>query len=530
MSWRKKFIFAVSFLFSVFYGVQASDSVKENSWVLAAMPFSFDKSDFGSEDFASVAESIPRLVLEQISSDAQRLTAEREILNRQLNELKKERLSLFLELSKAVKVRDAIALENLSEKALKKNLKAQQEKIDGLHKKISDNLLDNAGKTLEKEEDKNSDGFFSFFKGREEVSAVVPEKIQLYKNDFSVLFTPASNSSEGERFANSYKFENSVNSAGINGLIKGSITSYGDYAAVTAELYSFPGAALEGTVTEVGLLSNPLQLSRNLARALMPYVSNNPPVRLEFEFEPESVNELISVNFDGIIFSQKPDFLIVERGIHEFAFEAEGFKRVSFTYSFTERDSYLVKIKMEQTNPEKMKIRMQNPVSGIFSTYAIESAEISPYSDTAEILIDGKPVIAQFVSSEGNSTFFYIPQKFQNSNTTVTASALNFDVSKNIEKRRRRMYTAYTALILSLPFSFYYYGNYINRLNGNANGIIPPEDVNKWRSKALVSVGISVSLGAVFGYELVRYLHSANDALPENVKPEKPAKKNRTKK
>lgn len=92
------------------------------------------------------------------------------------------------------------------------------------------------------------------------------------------------------------------------------------------------------------------------------------------------------------------------------------------------------------------------------------------------------------------------------------------------------MYTAYTALILSLPFSFYYYGNYINRLNGNANGIIPPEDVNKWRSKALVSVGISVSLGAVFGYELVRYLHSANDALPENVKPEKPAKKNRTKK
>ena len=46
----------------------------------------------------------------------------------------------------------------------------------------------------------------------------------------------------------------------------------------------------------------------------------------------------------------------------------------------------------------------------------------------------------------------------------------------------------------------------------------------------MVSVGISVSLGAVFGYELVRYLHSANDALPENVKPEKPAKKNRTKK
>lgn len=124
MSWRKKFIFAVSFLFSVFYGVQASDSVKENSWVLAAMPFSFDKSDFGSEDFASVAESIPRLVLEQISSDAQRLTAEREILNRQLNELKKERLSLFLELSKAVKVRDAIALENLSEKALKKKIES----------------------------------------------------------------------------------------------------------------------------------------------------------------------------------------------------------------------------------------------------------------------------------------------------------------------------------------------------------------------------------------------------------------------
>ena len=71
----------------------------------------------------------------------------------------------------------------MSEKALKKKLKAQQEKIDELHKKISDNLLDNAGKTLEKEEDKNSDGFFSFFKGREEVSAVVPEKIQLYKND-----------------------------------------------------------------------------------------------------------------------------------------------------------------------------------------------------------------------------------------------------------------------------------------------------------------------------------------------------------
>ena len=83
----------------------------------------------------------------------------------------------------------------------------------------------------------------------------------------------------------------------------------------------------------------------------------------------------------------------------------------------------------------------------------------------------------------------------------------------------------YSALIMSLPFTFYYYGTFVNKINANASGTVDAAEVEQWRQRSLFCVGISVSLGAVFGYQLVRYLASTNAVLPKTVKVDK--KKNK---
>ena len=91
------------------------------------------------------------------------------------------------------------------------------------------------------------------------------------------------------------------------------------------------------------------------------------------------------------------------------------------------------------------------------------------------------------------------------------------DVSADIEKHRRNMYTAYSAFILSLPLSFYTYGRFVNSYNANLFGDIDTESARTWQQYCWAAVGVSAVLGAVFSYQLVRYLLSANAVLPEDA-------------
>ncbi|QTQ13761.1 hypothetical protein HRQ91_04425 [Treponema parvum] len=506
-------------------GLSDSRKKEEKTWTLAAVPFKFTNEIMTDEASAAVAENIPKLILEQVYAGASRTPSAREMLSRDADSLRTERLSLFLQLSKAEKDRDALILRDLSDYKFKKEVVKKEKEIDELHVKITENLVKSDRISERYYSDMLSEDFFwALPAGRREFFTAPSEKIELYENDASKLFSAPKEAVPND--FTDYKFESAVNSANIRGLISGTISSYGGYAAVTAELHLYPGGVSGGTVTEVGLLSSPLQIARNLSRALMPFIANNPPVILNISVEPEQAASKVSVSLDGIVFPKLPKSIVAERGIHMLSFEAEGFRNASVTYSFSEKSSYNISVNMARVDPKVVEIDLLNPVAGVLSTEAVRELVVESPVAHARIEIDDGAVIGHFTGENGISSFFYIPEDIlredREKDKNITVPVIDYDVSANIEKRRRRMYTAYSAFIVSLPFTFYNYGTYINKLN--RQDVIDAYEIERWRSRSLACVGVSVSLGAVFGYQLVRYLYSANAVLPKTAKIKNDAK------
>lgn len=530
---RRKILLFLLFSLSACFNISAESKKTEqdDNWVISAMPFVFINSNSDDATELAVAKNLPSLILGQISSETVRMQSNRELLNQKLSDLQKERLALFLELSKAEKTRDSLVLENYSKRKFKKLLKNSDNEIEEIHKKITENLEKDVQYSLTGQLNlQEKRGILSFFKKNKDVSAAASKKLAIYKNDPYTLFSEKSANQDEDAFYSSYDFEQKVISAGIDCLLTGTITSYGGYAAVTAELRTYPGGSLCASVTEVGLLSSPVDIAQKLTRSLTPALSNKMPVELKLKVEPESIKDKVTVNVDGIVFSDCPDTIVVDSGEHVISFEAEGYKKNYITYLFNEKRSYSVTAKMEEHNPKKITFELIHPLNsasstaatGVLSSNAINSFKLTEQNNSAGILIDDKPVILHYLSDDGLSTFFYLPLEILEKTDSVAAKPLDYDVSENIEKCRRRMYTAYSALIISLPFSFYYYGTYINKLNGNIAGSpVAADDVNSWRKKAMTSVCISTSLGAIFGFELVKYLHSTNAVLPKSAKPKK---------
>ena len=100
-----------------------------------------------------------------------------------------------------------------------------------------------------------------------------------------------------------------------------------------------------------------------------------------------------------------------------------------------------------------------------------------------------------------------------------------FDISKNIDRRRKMMYLSYSALMLSLPFLFYTYGRFISCQRGvqTSYGEVTAEDYNKYRNLSLVGSGISAACGVWFVCELVAYLIAVDKTLPPKAKKVKPS-------
>ena len=89
-----------------------------------------------------------------------------------------------------------------------------------------------------------------------------------------------------------------------------------------------------------------------------------------------------------------------------------------------------------------------------------------------------------------------------------------------IDKRRKIMYGAYSAFILSLIPTFYTYGNYQNYVNLYKNNQADYEMAEKWQTATNVTRFITIGCGVFWGYELVRYLIAANSVLPQNARKE----------
>ncbi len=532
---RHSHIFLILF-FTLFAGTSlfaADTTEKKTNWVLAAQKYSFSqkgKRGLSVEQFASV---LPQLILEQIAIEGTRVLPSQEVLDRRLDSLQTERLSLFLQLAKEYQSRDALVVNTLSPKKLTKELEASQKKIDELQKKIDENLektekekADFApkikretaiarGEKIEEKHEERRHFPFPFFMDDDEDSPPQNETVAVYKNDSSALFSP-SEAAEKDGIT-SRTYEKEIAAAKINGLLAGSIRIYGEYVAVTTDLYIYPGAKRAGTVTEVGTIGDQMNLADRIVQQLVPVIANSLPVQLRFEILPEEIAEKAHLTLDGLVYSKIPTDLQVDASIHTISVSAKGYDTASFTYKFEGNERYTIKISLSPAFTGLLNLRLKTLGDGVFHAKGLDSHAVDSVNSAAPITVNGKAVLGIYTTGTGEdakSAFFYIPDDKALDGVNLKVNVKPFDRAQNIDKRRRWLYTSYTALILSMPFTFYVMGNSTAATKAYNLGRVDYDEAHRWSIASNVTAGISIACGVWFVYELVRYLVAANQVLP----------------
>ena len=533
-------------------------SLFADNWTLGIMEFSFKQKQNRGESTAKAAQVLPQLIVEQFSSENIRTIPQKERLDRRLKELQTERISLFLQLSKEYKARDSLVLSTNSPRKLEKEIKKQMEKIRDIEIKIDDNLdeakkeIDAAAPKIDHDEAAHADiknkndkkalpGFplklpFFFFKHNEK-DEIITENVVLYKGDSTALFAPSEKSSEAG--FTSWDFEQEVTGAKINGLITGEITCYGDYCSVTTNLRIYPGGQIFGTVQEVGLLTDLMPLADSIARNLDSKIANALPIMIDFDISPKEIAKDTKIMIDGIVFSlTKTDGsfdnkIIKDSGIHHINIEAPGYENLTFTYSFTDDNMFFVHANLVPKVHGTAHIKLKKYRDGIFHTYGLNQAPVTKEEPSAKLDVNGKSVLGVFAvpkqsdddSDSSNIAFFRIPENQAFDGAYLLVNAKPFDRAANIDKRRRWMYTAYTALICSLPFTFYYKGEFTAENFANSQGRGDYDRLRNLQNRSNICAGISAACGVWTAIELVRYLWAADRVLPAKTKIDKKSMK-----
>ncbi len=529
-------------------------SLFAGDWTLGVMEFSFKQTQKRAESSTQAAKVLPQLIVEQFSGDNMRTIPQKEILDRKLKDLQTARISLFLQLSKECKVRDSLVLTTSNPKKLEREIKKQMEKIRDIEIKIDENLEEvkkttaeamqkiareeaiSEGKTVDDMGNKDGPLPFSLpfpFFHKDDDDKIVTENVLLYKSDATTLFAPSEKSIDAG--FTSWDFEQEVINAKINGLITGEITCYGDYCSVTTNLRIYPGGQILGTVREVGLLTDLMPLADSIARNLDSKIANALPVLLEFELEPKEVAKDAKITIDGNVFSLRKldgtfeNKIIEETGIHHINIEAPGYENIAFTYSFTDDNRFFVHVNLAPKVSGTASIRLKKYRDGVFQTYGLDQTNVTEENPVASLRVNGKSVLGVFTvpkvkeddSDSSNIAFFRIPesQAFDGANLVVNAKP--FDRAANIDKRRRWMYTAYTALICSLPFTFYYMGEFNSENTSYAQGRGDYARLTEMQDRANLCMGITAVCGVWTVIELVRYLWAADKVLPAKAKIDK---------
>lgn len=470
---------------------------EEKSWTVGAIAFTYSQDVKRSEYEKAILKTVPVLILEQLHGLKVRNVPADEILDRKVDDLVKERLSLFLELSKESKVRDTYVLQNLSDYQFKKKVAESEKKIAEIQKKIESNL-------------EAQDKLISENKNIKPVS----ENFALYKNESESLFEFSLKEKDVDYY--SYPFSAEVTKAGINGLITGSLVTYGNYAAVSCELILYPGAKSCGVVTEVGSIARIDTIAKNIAYRLIPKIENSIPCEVTVNLKNEELRSKSKLTIDSTIYDPIPHKLVLSSGVHNLTFECEGYRRESFSYGFGYEKKYIIDLDFVENNPINTAFSLKKPINGSVFYNGKNSEE-----NVISVKVNNQGVLGFYLTENNNTLFFRISEKYLVNDGVVSLNLKDIDVGANIEKRRKIMYISYSALICSLPYLFYSYSNYNSLytayVKGNTN--IDRNEIQTYQTMTYIGIGISAGIGCWFIYELVNYLIAANKALPVEAKP-----------
>lgn len=506
---------------------------EDEKWVIAAQKFIYARGQTKNAVTSNIEETIPINILEKISRSLERNIMPNERFERENYKLRTERQSLYLQLSSEYKKRDSLVLNNYSDMRMKSELKAEEKKIKQIQEKLEKNIAEQKEKYEKAEaqmhlaagEADDDDSvelneaelvknlIKNIFEQSEDL--ITEENIALYKDSVESLFKTTVKVKETDY--TEPLFEKEVVSSGINGLITGQITSYGDFISVAVDLYNYPGAKKIGSVMEVGEIKELDLITSEISRQILPMIVNTLPVKFVFSIEPEEAKEKLSIYVDDVLQKMENDTVSLDSGIHRIQFVSEGYKSAGVTYFFEGNKKYNIEVKFERPVIGHIQLQLKNELSG--NIYANAEPALKFDDRNSQISINGNTILGEFITEDNETAFFYIPKKQTFDGSAVTLNPKPRDRMEYVNTRRKWMYGAYTVFMISLIPTFYTFGNFQINKDLYSKQQIDFETAKRWQTASNISSTISICCGVFWGIELIRYLVAANSVLPQNVKP-----------
>lgn len=507
---------------------------EDYNWTIAAEKFQYAQGQNEDAVTSSIAETIPKEILEKLSQSLKRNVMPDEQYERTAYKLKTERQSLYLQLTAEYKKRDSIVLKNYSAMKMKNEIKAEEKKIAELEEKLQKNIEQQrkemeeterkmqyiaSGEYEQNKKEKNElELYLDLFKNIfvKEESYFTEEKISFYNKDSNTLFaSPSTIADEDNKDYTSSAFSKAVYSSGINALITGTIASYQGFISITVDLYLYPGGKKAGTVTEIGTLADSDMMTASISRQLLPILANAMPVELKIKLEPAEAAEKAIIYVDGMIQKSEDGIFILDSGIHSLQFVSEGYRTAGTSYAFEGNKKYEISVAFEELKIGYLQIGLRNSIEG--NIYGNSEQALKVNDKKSQISVNGNAILGEFIAENGETAFFYIPKKYNYDGNYVTIKPKPRDRGAYIDTRRKWMYGSYSLLMISLIPTFYTYGNFKNYSKLYKDGYVEYNEAKNWQMATNVTRIISVVCGAFWGYELIRYLLAANSILPQNA-------------
>ena len=533
MTKKYKKLRAVVLVFTFLWASFSPLFSEDEKWVIAAQKFIYARGQTKNAVTSNIEETIPINILEKISRSLERNIMPNERFERENYKLRTERQSLYLQLSSEYKKRDSLVLNNYSDMRMKSELKAAEKKIKQIQEKLEKNIAEQKEKyekaeaqmhlaAGEVDDDDNvelneaelvKNLIKNIFEQSEDL--ITEENIALYKDSVESLFKTTVKVKETDY--TEPLFEKEVVSSGINGLITGQITSYGDFISVAVDLYNYPGAKKIGSVMEVGEIKELDLITSEISRQILPMIVNTLPVKFVFSIEPEEAKEKLSIYVDDVLQKMENDTVSLDSGSHRIQFVSEGYKSAGVTYFFEGNKKYNIEVKFERPVIGHIQLQLKNELPG--NIYANAEPALKFDDRNSQISINGNTILGEFITEDNETAFFYIPKKQTFDGSAVTLNPKPRDRTEYVNTRRKWMYGAYTVFMISLIPTFYTFGNFQINKDLYSKQQIDFETAKRWQTASNISSTISICCGVFWGIELIRYLVAANSVLPQNVKP-----------
>ena len=499
-------------LFLLFIFINLSFLIAEN-WTLGATQFTVEESPFTTEAEKSsleiISKQLPSLILDSLPMNLNRTVYPEEIFQRDLYKIENERQSLYTSLTNQIKTRDSLFL-SYSGIELKSKIENAKKNIESAVKKIEDSK----SSELELIKKFNSD--------KKKTSKIAT--VTLYQNDSTKLF----------EYENS-KAKDKINSSSINGFITGKIIPYGNYVKVESVLTLYPEGKILATAKEVGLISEVEFIANSIMNQFLSSIINENLVETDILIYPQEAGEKAVVFIEDYVLRGKSVSTKFTPGQHSIRVESPGYETIYFSHNYLAGENKTISINMKKIeNVETyFTVKGKNKDSQFDLSSEIYLNSLFFGNNPVSVLISDKTYIGEIVSNENkdNYSFFILKNGFnskslenQKTENGENVVALQVDVpaakenlSKRIDKSRKRMYWSYGGLILSLPLYYFAQGNY--ELCEENSSIVNPSSLQTWKTASDITMYVSIGAGVNFLVQLILYLVDANKVVPKTVEP-----------